>query len=191
MKKPLAVLSFVLAASLSPALAAGPQAPAPKILVFDTTALLTRSKVGLDVARQMQAMGNQIKADLAGQAKALQAAEAAATQQMAILAPDVKNQKIKEFQAKEAAIQTQMTKKQEMLDYTNYMATQQISAALEPIVKQLMQERGANIVLDRKAVMSASDNAFDITQAAIDRLNQKMPSLKVTLTAPPAGAAAH
>src|SRR5581483_11930772 len=101
MKKPLAIFSALLALLATPALAAGPQVPAPKIVVIDTTALLTRSKVGMDVARQMQAIGNQVKADLAGQARALQAAEAAAQQQMAILAPDVKNQKIKEFQAKQ------------------------------------------------------------------------------------------
>ena len=51
-----------------------------------------------------------------------------------------------------------------------------------------MKQRGANLILDKKAVVLLADavKAFDITQAAIDRLNQKLPSLKVTLAAPPA-----
>ena len=189
MKKPLAFLPLALALLATPALAAGPQVAAPKILVIDTAALLTRSKVGVDVARQIRALSDQVKNDLGAQAKNLQAQEAALSQQVAILAPDVKNQKIKEFQAKEQALQTQAAKKQQMLEYSNFVATQQIGQAMEPIVKQLMQERGANLVLDRKSVLSASDNSFDITQLAIDRLNQKISSLKVTLAAPPTGAA--
>ena len=189
MKKQLFVLPFALALLATPALAAGPQVAAPKILVIDSTALLTRSKVGMDVARQIKALSDQVKGDLGAQAKNLQAQEQALSQQVAILAPDVKNQKIKDFQAKEANLQAEAGKKQQMLEYSNFVATQQIGAAMEPIVKQLMQERGANLVLDRKAVLSASDNSFDITQAAIDRLNQKISTLKVTLAGPPAGAA--
>jgi outer membrane protein len=191
MKKPLAVLMFVLAAFVTPALAAGPQVQAPKILVIDRTAILTRSKVGQDVARQTKTLSDQVKADLSGQAKALQAQEQALSQQVAILAPDVKNQKIKDFEAKQAALQNLATKKQEMLEYSLFLANQQMAKAVEPIVKQVMQERGANMVLDRNSVVSATDNSFDITQDVINRLDQKLTSLKVTLTSPPAGAAAH
>ena len=49
-----------------------------------------------------------------------------------------------------------------------------------------MTERGANLILDKNAVVFANNSAFDITPMAIDRLNQKMSTLKVTLTAPPA-----
>jgi len=189
MKKILALALMLFAANMLPALAAPPPAiPAPKILVIDRAAILTQSKVGQDVARQARAYSDQAKADLAAQAKSLQAQEQALQQQIAILAPDVKNQKIKEFQGKEAALQALVTKKEQMIQYGNYLATQQIAAAVGPIVKQLMQERGANMVLDRNSVVSASDNSFDITVVAIDRLNQKLSSLKVNLASPPAGA---
>lgn len=52
-----------------------------------------------------------------------------------------------------------------------------------------MQQRGANMILDKNALVYASPQAvqaFDITQPAIEQLNQKLPALKVTLAAPPA-----
>ena len=59
---------------------------------------------------------------------------------------------------------------------------------LGPILQQLVKERGANLVLDKQAVVFANNNAFDITGEAINRLNQKLPSYKVNLNAPPPAA---
>lgn len=188
MKKILAATLIVFAASSA---FAAPPLPAPKILVIDRTALLTQSKVGQDVARQIKAYGDQVKADLSAQARSLQAQGQALQQQVAILAPDVKAQKIKDFEAKQTALQAQADRKQQMIQYGQYIASQTMAKAVEPIVKQLMQERGANMVLDRNSVVSASDNSFDITGATIDRLNQKLTSLKVNMTAPPSGGSAR
>jgi hypothetical protein len=54
---------------------------------------------------------------------------------------------------------------------------------LGPILQQLVKERGANLVLDKQAVVFANDSKFDITKDAIDRLNQKLPTFKVNLNA--------
>jgi hypothetical protein len=59
----------------------------------------------------------------------------------------------------------------------------QVAGVLEPILTGLMQQRGANMILDKNAVVFASSGTFDVTQPAIDQLNQKMSSLKVTLDA--------
>jgi outer membrane protein len=186
MKKTLILALAALSFPALPALAAGPAPiPAPKILVLDRAAIVSQSKVGQDVARQAKTFSDQAKNDLAAQYKSLQAQEQALQQQIAILAPDVKNQKIKEFQGKEQALQALATKKEQQIQYGVFLAQQTMAQAVGPIVKQLMQERGANMVLDRNAVISATDNSFDITAPAIDRLNQKMTSLKVNLASPP------
>jgi hypothetical protein len=47
------------------------------------------------------------------------------------------------------------------------------------------------MILDKNALVYASPDAvkaFDITQPAIEQLNQKLPGLKVSLAAPPAPA---
>jgi outer membrane protein len=161
--------------------------PQPKILTVDQNMLLLGSKVGQDVARQVQAYTNQAKADLQGQAHALEVQGQALQQQVAILAPDVKAQKIKEFENKQAGLQAAAQKKQAMIQGGFMQARQAISAQLNPILKQLLDQRGANMILDRNAVLMATDGRFDITQAAIAILNQKMSSYKVKLVAPPPG----
>jgi Skp family chaperone for outer membrane proteins len=186
----------LLALSAAPALAAGApppqQAQTPKILVIDRSAIMQFSKVGQDVSRQIQAFANQAKNDMAAQSKALQAEGQALQQQVAILSGDAKQKKIDAFQAKEQGLQQAAQRKEAAIQYTALKAQQTVSQTLGPIVQTIMQQRGANMLLDKTAVVALNANAaqFDITQQAIDGLNQKMPSLKVTLENPPAGPSA-
>jgi Skp family chaperone for outer membrane proteins len=191
-----ATLLALSAALAGPALAAGatpppPQAQAPKILVIDRSAIMQFSKVGQDVSRQIQGFANQAKNDMAAQSKALQAEGQALQQQVAILSGDAKQKKIDAFQAKEQGLQVTAQRKEAAIQYTALKAQQTVSQTLGPIVQTIMQQRGATMLLDKTAVVALNANAaqFDITQQAIDGLNQKMPSLKVTLENPPAGPA--
>ncbi len=176
-------------AATAPAPAAPPPLPAPKILVIDRQSILQFSKVGQDIARQMQAYANQAKNDLTAQNKALQAEGQALQQQIAILSGDAKQKKIDAFQAKEQGLQLAAQRKEASIQYTAVKAQQTVFQALGPIVQILIQQRGANMILDKNAVVFANSSAFDITPQAIDQLNQKMPALKVTLEQAPAGPA--
>jgi Skp family chaperone for outer membrane proteins len=174
-----------LALSATPVLADPPQA---KIVVLDRAAILQFSKVGQDIARQMQAYANQAKADLQGQGRALQAEGRALQQQVAILAPDVKQKRLDAFRAKEQSLQTVAQRKDEQLKAGFAQARQTMEQTLGPILQQLVKERNANLVLDKQAVVFSNASGFDITGDAINRLNQKLPSIKVNLNAPPPSA---
>ena len=162
--------------------------PQPKIVVIDRGAIMQFSKVGQDIARQMQTYANQAKNDLAAQGKALQAEGRNLQQQVAILAPDVKQKRLDAFRAKEEALQGAAQRKDEQLKMALAQGQQAMEAQLGPILQQLVKERGANLVLDKQAVVFASTNGFDITGEAINRLNQKLPAFKVNLNAPAHGA---
>ena len=191
MKKILLTLGFMVA-TVAPVLAANPPPQPqlqPKILLIDRQAILRFSHVGQDVSRQIEAYSNQAKAEIAGQQKALQAEAQQIQQQVAILAADAKAKRIQAFEAKQAGLQAGAQKKEQMLQGGFLKAQQTIAQTLEPILQTLMQQRGANLILDKTAVVYASPQAvqaFDITQAAIEQLNQKLPTLKVTLAAPAA-----
>ena len=190
----LAAIGFALAAAVSlasPAFAQGrpgpaPQAvPMPKILVIDRQALLRNSKVGQSIAQQVQAMTKSAEAELKGENDSLRREGAALQQQVAILAPDVKAQKIKAFEAKQAAFQQKVQLRQNQIRYGVAMAQRQVETVAGPIVQQLMQQRGANLMIDRQAIVVGSPG-LDITQAAIQQLDQKLPTVKVQLATPPA-----
>jgi outer membrane protein len=195
MKKIFLTFAFLAACAL-PALAANPPPQQPqvqiKILLIDRQAILRLSKAGQDVARQIQNYTNQARNDIAGQQKALQAEAQKIQQDVAILAADAKAKKIAEFDAKQNAVQAGAQKKEQMIQGGFLKAQQTIAQALEPILQTLMQQRGANIILDKNAVVYASPqavSAFDITLPAIEQLNQKLPTVKVDMVAPPADAA--
>ncbi|MEY4967156.1 MAG: hypothetical protein RL274_2739 [Pseudomonadota bacterium] len=181
------ILAFALAGLASLATPAFAQsAPSPtKLVVIDKVAIMQMSKVGQDVARQVQAIANQAKTDLTAQGRALQAEGRALQQQVAILAPDAKAKRLSAFQARERALQGAAQKKDEQIKAGFFQARQAMEQALGPILQEVVKERGANIVVDKQAVVFATANSFDITAEVIERLNQKMPTFKVNLNAPP------
>jgi outer membrane protein len=163
--------------------------PNPKILVIDRAAILRGSVVGQNIMKQVQSLTAAAENVLKGQDAALRQEGAALQQQLAILSPSVKAAKIKAFQAKQAALQQNVQTQQGLIQGGVLKARQQVEQALGPILQAIMTERGANLLLDRNAVVLGTVDV-DVTKVAIDRLNQKLPAVKVVLTPLPPGAAA-
>ena len=160
--------------------------PAPKILVIDRNAILRASKVGEDIVRQVNGYTQGAESQFRAEGNALQSEGRALQQQVAILAPDVKAKKIRDFQAKQAAFQRKVESRQGLIQGGVFKARQQVETALGPILQGIMQERGANLLLDRSSIVLGTVN-IDITSLAVQRLDQKMPTVKVDLVALPPG----
>jgi outer membrane protein len=169
-----------------PASAPAGAVPAPKILVIDRNIIIRVSKAGQDIVRQANGLMQSAQSEFKTEGQALQKEGRALQQQVAILAPDVKAKKVRDFQGKQAAFERKVGARQGLIQGGIFKARQQMEQALGPILQGIMQERGANLLLDRNAVVLGTVNV-DITSVAVQRLNQKMPSVKVQLTAlPPA-----
>ena len=192
-----AAAAALLLTGLSQAALAAPPAPppkppqgtpAPKILVIDRAAILRGSAVGQSIMKQVQQLTIAAENGLKARDQALRAEGAQLQQQLAILAPAVKAAKIRAFEAKQAALQGEVQKQQGLIQGGVLKARQQVEVALGPILQKIMQERGANLLLDRNAVVLGTVDV-DVTGLAIARLNQTLPTVKVTLQPLPAGAA--
>lgn len=184
-----AVLSMTGSATAAAQEAAAPAAqntPAPKILVIDRTAILRASKVGQDIARQVKGYTDAAEKEFKGESDSLKNEGQALQQQLAILAPDVKRKKIAAFEGKQASFQRRVQLRQEQIQGGVMNARQQVERALGPILQGIMAERGANLLLDRSAIVLGTVDV-DVTGLAVDRLNKKMPMVKVDLVTPPPG----
>ncbi|HEY6578081.1 MAG TPA: OmpH family outer membrane protein [Rhizomicrobium sp.] len=166
-----------------PAVTAGAPVPAPKILVVDRQAILRLSKVGQDIVRQVNTMTTSAETQFRAEKEALQKEEQTLAQQGAILAPDIRAQKQKAFEAKVSAFQQKVQSRQSMIQGGVMNARRQVEAALGPILQGIMTERGANLLLDRQNVVLAMVDV-DVTKVTIQRLDQKLPAVKVQLTTP-------
>jgi Skp family chaperone for outer membrane proteins len=163
-----------------------PQIQQPKILVIDRQAILVRSSAGQSIMIQARQAQQQAENDLKSQANAIRAAGQKLQQQLAIMSASVKEQKMKEYESQRTALEQKAQQKQGLIQGGVFAARNQIGAALEPILRGIMQERGANMLIDKNAVVFATLD-IDITPVAIQRLNQKMPQVKFALTPLPPG----
>ena len=163
-------------------------APAARILIIDLRRAVAASKVGQSIQDQVNTLKNQAQSQLKGEADALRRDKAALEQQAAILAPAVKAQKAKEFEARVASFQKKLQDRGQLIQGGMLKANQQVEQALGPILQGIMQERQATVLLDRSAVLLAP-NAIDVTGIVVQRLDMKMPSVKVELAPLPPGLA--
>ena len=189
---PLAAPAPAPAAAGAPAPAAGAAASSavqsPRIVVIDRQQLLQRSAAGKDIFNQTQTLSKQLETQLRTEETALQTEAVQLQQQLAILAPDVRAQREKDFTAKQQAFQGRVQQRQAQIQASFNAAARQVEVALDPILQALMRERGANMVLDRSAVIVATTDV-DVTPLALQRLDRALPRVKVDLVAAPAAAA--
>jgi outer membrane protein len=155
--------------------------PDPKILVIDRNAILRASKAGQSIVAQLQAFSTSAESEFKAQGEGLRKEGESLRQQIAILAPDVKARKIRDFQAKEAAFQQKVQSRQGEIQGGLYKARQQVEQTLGPVLQGIMSERHANLLLDRSTIVLGTIDV-DITALAVQRLDQKLPTVKVQLT---------
>ena len=94
------------------------------------------------------------------------------------------------FEARQASLQGAAQKKDDQIRGGLLAARGAVEKVLGPLLEEIVHEHGANMVLDKQAVVYASNPAFDITGEAIDKLNAKMATYHVTMQAPPAPSSA-
>lgn len=186
--QPRAVISNptpTVSAPAAPAAQNGP--PAPRIIVIDRNFILQRSTAGQDIINQTQNLSKSAETEFKSQETQLQAEANKLQQDLAIAAPDVREQKEKEFTGKQQAFQNKVSQRQAEIQAGFQKAAHEIEVALEPILKGIMTERGANMVFDRSAVILSTVDV-DVTPVAVQRLNKALPHVKVDLTAVPGAA---
>ncbi|MBI1211517.1 MAG: hypothetical protein GC190_08640 [Alphaproteobacteria bacterium] len=184
-----AIVMPASAASTPAPAAPSPKAPSAKILFLDRSAVLRRSNVGKDMATQVKALVKKMEADFAPENKKLQADTQALKKQISVLAPDVRQRKIKEIEDRRQAFQKKIKERQASIQAGLAQARRKVEQALGPILEKLMTEQGANLLLDRGLVVLGR-NDLDITPTVIARLNTALPKLAVTPVAVPARPAA-
>ena len=182
-----ALVSAALLAGMAPQHALAQAAPEPRILVIDRNALLQLSSAGKAMMAGVDALSIQADTEFQAEAQALQQEAQQLQQQLAILAPEAQEQRRQEFMTKQQDLQQRAQLRQSQIQGGLGQAGQQLDQALQPILQQIMTERGANMVLDRTSVIVSSVD-IDITATAVERLDQVLPTVTVQLVNPPAPA---
>jgi Skp family chaperone for outer membrane proteins len=101
-------------------------------------------------------------------------------------APDAALQgRIQAFQTRQNTANRELQNRQATIQRNQQYVAQQINTKLDPIIKSVMQSRGANIAVDMQATLATSPS-IDVTNDVLAQLNQQLTSVNVTAPAAPA-----
>jgi len=120
-------------------------APASNILVVDRTALLEQSKAGEDIIRQVKAATDEVDKDLSVRNTSLQTEREYLQQRLAVISPQFRTKEVKDFDAKQKALQDLSQQKQAIIQAGFVKARSQIELLLEPILQGLMKQHGTDV----------------------------------------------
>ena len=90
--------------------------------------------------------------------------------------------RITAFQAKQQQGAQELQRQQQQIQRNQAYISQQISAKLGPIYQQVMQRRGANVMVEIGTTL-ASGAALDVTNDVLAALNAALPSVRTTAPA--------
>ena len=93
--------------------------------------------------------------------------------------------RIRTFQTKMQSAQEEAARGRQQLQRNQAYIAQQVQAKLNPIYTQVMQRRGANVLVEQGATL-ATAQSVDVTNDVLAALNAAMPTLSVTAPAAPA-----
>ncbi len=154
------------------------------ILIVDQSRILRDSEVGKHINRQIESIAKTMESEvksavspLEAEGKTLQAEIQALGQAGLASRPDLKS-RLTSFAGKSKKQQYEAVMKQRELAKTEAVAYQKVSKKLEEILKVVVAERNADVVIDRSAVIYGKP--ADVTDLVLSRLNSQMRTVAVT-----------
>jgi outer membrane protein len=165
-----------------------PPAPLPTaqnltVMVVDVQALLQNSKAAKMVRSQIEQKRGEYTKEISHQEESLRAERDALQRQQASLSPESLNQKGRDFQQKVNDLERNVQGKRQALEKSNGDALQKIQEEMLKIIADIAKQRKANLVFQRTDLV-LFDQAFDVTDEVLQKLDEQMPTLTVNFVAP-------
>ncbi len=186
MSKYLISAAIAAAAVLVPSAASAQAVPAAVVAVVDlnkVTTDCTACKVASAALRSQVTSLETRESQLAAPLKTEQQAIQTAINALGGKAPDAALEtRIKAFQTKQQNGAAELQRQQQQVQRNQAYIQQQIQAKLGPIYQQVMQRRGANLLMEVGSTL-ATAASIDVTSDVVVALNASLPSIQTT--APP------
>ena len=177
-KRIAAGLVFALAAYLpmaaAPAMAVGPAV----VLIVDTEAVFSQSKVGQNIRSQFEDQAKKLRAEGKKTDDALQADAKKLTEERALLSQDDLKKKVQDLQKREAEFQQSMQQKSQALQFGLQRANAKVEAALRPIFAEVLKEKGGTVLFDQSVVLAGGAD-LDVSAEVLKKLNERMTTVEV------------
>jgi outer membrane protein len=174
--------SFIIAAiALVVGTLSMPVKAAEDVLIVNLQYVVSQSKSGVSLRKQSESLNKEVVDLRDSISKDLQAKGKKLEEDKTLLAPEVFQERLvalqTEAESKQAELQAKVQKIQEAIQ----RASQSIDSVMSPILTELVNEKGAKILLDRQAILFG-DPKLDISAEVVKKLNKRLPDVKVTIS---------
>ena len=178
----LACALLALAIVISPARAqqaAAPTAPAGlKVGVIDIDQIRRDSTAVKDARDQIAALQSTIQAEIQKEENELRDANQELARQRTLLSPEAFNEERRKFEARLVEIQRKVQERRQELDDIQNDVMRRMNEAMAEVVVEIAQEQGFTLILRFDQSVFVGQDLL-ITKVVLDRLNKKLPSIKV------------
>ncbi|MCI5043542.1 MAG: OmpH family outer membrane protein [Aquisalinus sp.] len=158
--------------------AAAQEEAAPVILIVDQARLLATSKAGKSVSEQMGALQTTANKELEETIGTIIAEAEELKAKQSSMDENVYLEEAKRLAVAQNNIPMLREIKVRELQVAEQRAIAEISEVMRPILKEIVDARGATLLLDRSAVMYASTTT-DITEDVLEKLDGEISTVKV------------
>ncbi len=185
------LIALALAGVATPVLAQ--QLPAAVIVTVDRQEMIATSAAAKAAQTELKpkadalnARLSQLRTSLAAEEKTLRDTQPA--QGAAPAAVQAWQTKVRDFDARRGQADQELQRRQQEIQQSEQWVVKQINDGAQPIISQIMREKGANIAVDEQVTIQHAA-AIDITADVVARLDKALPKVSITPPAPPAGTA--
>ena len=174
----LMLAGFAGGAFISNAEAQGAQ-KAPVILIVDRAPLVAQTKAGKTIPAQAEAVKASVEKELEAEADKLKKEIESFQKNQSLMSEEVRTKTEQDLAGR---YQYGLPQRVQIMEQAFSAAVQTAQAKIlvesQPILKDIVDKRGATILLDRSAVMYAAPET-DVTQEVIAALDKKFPAVEV------------
>ncbi len=155
------------------------KAKAPVILIVDRARLVGQSAAGKTIPDQAKSVQDSVRKELEAEAAKLKADVEKYQKNASLMSDEVRQKTEQELAARQQVILPQQA---QIMEQAFVAAVENAQAKVlvesQPILKEIVDDRGATILLDRSAVMYAAPET-DVTQEVLSKLDKKLKTVEV------------
>ncbi|MEK7245746.1 MAG: OmpH family outer membrane protein [Pseudomonadota bacterium] len=166
----------------TPARAQQPQQPTDpiplKVGVIDIEQIRRDSTAVKDARNQIATFHNVVQAEIQKEENELREANQELARQRTILAPEAFNEERRKFEARLVEVQRKVQERRQELDDIQNDVMRRMNESVAEVVVEIAQEQAFTLILRLDQSVFAAQPLL-ITQIVLDRLNKKLPSIKI------------
>lgn len=150
----------------------------PVILILNQQRVIAESRAGQSMTPQLTELQEEAAKELENEVSDLKKEAEDLKKQRDLLAEDVWMKKAQQLAVKEQNLPALQEVKRQEIRLSQEKAINEINQVMRPILKDIVEKNGATLMLDRAAVMYASQET-DITDEVIRQLDKKLKKIEV------------